>query len=364
MPRTISSSRPLIPSKARVDSISECEEYTKLLNVAWGVRVDGRRRKNEVISNPVSLSQSNIGDLNKGTYMVSHKSDGVRYLLFLFVRSTGSPAALMIDRANHMYEVDVIAPEEYFVHQTILEGELVWRRPDERAMIFAIFDAVRVKGVLLTHLPFSKRLQEVRRCVNFSCELSMLSDVDEISAKVTETDAIVLMPFDPPVLMEPKQFVSLEHASSIWKGRSEAKHHSDGLIVQNMDAPYQSGSAKHSIYKWKPDHTVDLKGGDASNLTTSDGVCAESAFRDQGWEMVVDASRIVGEQEDILEYHIDLKDAAKKIVRLFAMRMRPDKRAANSWYIVNATFHDAIHSISEDDLSNASPTLPKMVECQ
>ena len=66
----------------------------------------------------------------------------------------------MIDRGRNMYEVDVMAPEDVFLRHTILEGELVWKQPEDpsaRQMLFLVFDCILDKGMSMVGCPFSDR---------------------------------------------------------------------------------------------------------------------------------------------------------------------------------------------------------------
>ena len=115
-----------------------------------------------------------------------------------------------------MYEVEVVAQEEYFAEGTVLEGELVWRHPDEAAMLYLVFDAVLVRGERVTHLPFAERLAKAVQCVRWSEELAALPP-DDLEARVAETDSLALVQFDPPIAMRAKHFVAQEHAARVWR---------------------------------------------------------------------------------------------------------------------------------------------------
>ena len=353
---TLSSSRPLVPSKSAVDSAEERAEYASLLAEAWGVPKAGRRRlPRELTSNPVSLSKANLGVLREGGgYVVGHKSDGVRYALFLFLRpSDGTPAALMVDRAGSMYEVDVAAPEEYFARRTLFEGELVWRQPDERAMIFAVFDVLLKKGRRLAGRPFAERIREARVSTLLSAELSLLPSVEEVEMRCLETDTVVLLSFDPPILMEPKHFVDLRHAGTLWASRGECKHRTDGLIVHSASAAYKPGPAFGCVYKWKSEHTVDLKGV-FPDWTTADGGRAVDKVREMGFEAVLSPSRVqAATEDDIVEYHLSLPSPSSRRLHFFAMRSRPDKCFANSSGVLRSTLEDALSPVTADELARA-----------
>ena len=189
----------------------------------WGCK---RKGKSHPGCNPCSLSRKHLDVLARHRYLITNKSDGVRYALFLTTRApqadgSVSPIAIMVDRAFNMYEIEVLAPEDFFVKDTLLEGELVWQQPNEKNMIFLVFDAVQVKGVSYVNSAFEERLQVVRKCTCYSNDLQTLSE-DEMLKRIEEEDTIVMMHYDPPLNMRPKRFVELKHVVRLWEEQETA----------------------------------------------------------------------------------------------------------------------------------------------
>ena len=309
-----------------------------------GARAPGRRGAGGFPgSPPVSLGRKDLARLRAAPYLAALKSDGVRYVLMLTTRLDDAthPVALMIDRARSMYEVEVIAPEPYFVRGTVLEGELVWRQPDERDLLYLVFDAVRVEGEVLTARPFAERLARASRCVRLSEEIAADDDAEE---RAVEAHAVVLTHFAPRLTMRAKRFVDREHAARLWSERAEHEHRVDGLVLQARDAPYVVGSCVNgAAFKWKPHATVDLRGPEAAAL--------EGPLPDElaGRTVSVAPSRVVAtSDDDVLEYHVAVDDAR---VTLFAMRARTDKDAPNALHVVRATVEDVAASVGADDVA-------------
>ena len=336
-PPSLTLGRTLVPSHSVVDDEAERARFWKRLEAAWG-----KQRSGFPGANPVSLARATLASLRAAPHVVALKSDGVRYALFLTTRADGSPVALMVDRARHMHEVEVLASADYFYAETLLEGELVWRQPDGATLLFLVFDAVQIKGTSLLHYPFVERLEAARKCTAFSEEIAQSADAE---ARVAETDSIALVHYAPPILMRPKTFVDAAHAARVWSERADAAHRVDGLVLHRADAPYVHGTATGAVYKWKPEHTVDLA-GPAHALRGADGPLGE---RVGARKVVVQPSRIVVERdEDVAEYLIDVQE--EDVVRLFAMRTRPDKRAPNGLRVIAATVRDAEEAITPDEL--------------
>lgn len=342
----VTSSRPLVPSKSCVDDIAEKKIYEALLLKAWGIK--GKSDRSVIpTSNPVSLSRERLATIGKHPHLIGLKSDGVRYALFLTLRPglKDSPIALMIDRANNMYECEVVANEDYFTKGTILEGELVWRQPDETVLLFLIFDVVQCKGISYINVPFVERIKYVEQLTKMSEEISTINDADEMETRTCETDTIVLMSLNPPIIMRPKRFVSLNYTLQVWSDRGSCGHKVDGLVIHRSDAPYKKGTATDAIYKWKPTHTIDLA-GTLPNLHALEGPIGK---RICGIDVEFISSRVAqSSNAGVAEYL--LRKTGETSVSLFALRTRPDKKFANSMKVVESTIQDLFENIQPDEL--------------
>ena len=116
--------KPIVPSYSIIDTEWEKEFYWKKLMSLWGVR--GRKVDSATFfpcTNPKSISKKLEKKLGEREYTICLKSDGVRYALMLTTRPNEEEAgvAVMVDRSRTMYEVDVLASEEYFLNGTVLE---------------------------------------------------------------------------------------------------------------------------------------------------------------------------------------------------------------------------------------------------
>ena len=307
----------------------------------WNLRF----RKGFPGCNPKSICRESLGLLNKHNYMVTLKSDGVRYILYCTTRPNSTqdqplPVALMIDRSQNMYEVDVIAHEDFFLKGTILEGELVWKQPEEKTLMFLVFDCIRCKGEMFLQCSFEERFREVDRCVRFSAELSQLHDVEQ---RALETNNVVMMHYQPRIFMHTKIFVDLSNAQKLWERRSDVEHRVDGLIIQRTDSPYVIGTANDGeVLKWKQNSTVDLSG---PSLKASDGDI-KSTYFDRAITLMVSKIKATSD-DDVVEYVLNVTETT---IELFALRRRLDKKTANGIRVVEATILDAIENIQPHEL--------------
>ena len=338
--------RPLRPCKATISDPAERAALLGKLADAWGVRSRGHTGSMPC-SHPVSVSRSSLHKLPPDDCAVALKSDGVRYALFL-CQHNGGPLAVMVDRANAIYEIDVIAPEEVFEGGTILEGELVWKMPEQASMLFLVFDAPRIAGTLLTHLPFKERLQRVEELTRHSEDAALMNETADIEALVAEVGTVVVMTVDTLVVLRPKHFVEGRYAAAVWERRAESHHRVDGLIVQRLSTPYVLGSAFDSTFKWKATHTVDLRKAGES-LSTREGhvLCDWKTF--SGCRIVVLPSDVAVDDGTVAEFSVE--KVGPDTVQLQALRRRPDKDCPNSLGVVRATLTDSLDAVTPQQLA-------------
>ena len=248
--------------------------------------------------------------------------------------------ALMVDRSWSMYEVEVVANAEHFEKGTILEGELVWQELESKRLLYLIFDCVLLQGRSLIECAFEERIAAAISLTQLSHDMMSSADLHD---HVMETNSIVLIHFDPPILMRPKQFVNRCYCESLWSARDTTDHRVDGIILQRTDTAYMHGTAMDTILKWKEHSTIDLKGC-TSNLQTLNGALPSEFFKRA---VQVHSSSIVPTAKDIIEYLITVTD---QLIVLFPLRSRQDKTAPNSIKTVIATIQDVIDNISVQEL--------------
>jgi hypothetical protein len=333
-------SRSLVPSFSVVEHEDERNRYRQKLLAHWKARgtfFPG--------CNPVSVSRSGLEVLHQHNYLISLKSDGVRYVLFCTTRPDGSGAALLIDRAWNMYEIEVVAPEDFFLKETILEGELVWEQPKEERMVYLVFDGILIKGESLLLYPFEERLRRTQFVVRLSEELLHQENLEEAAL---EANAIVFTHYDPCIICRPKRFVGLKHASRLWSERSEADHRVDGVVACRCEDPYVKGSALGGcMFKWKEFATVDLQGNNKLRLSDAPLPATFEAL-----QIRLCASGVKATSHDVIAEYLITVDA--KFVNLFALRLRPDKSEANTLRVFELTVKDVIEQISIEELCPVS----------
>ena len=171
----------------------------------------------------------------------------------------------------------------------------------------------------------------------------------DVEARALETDTVVMVHYNPQLRMKAKHFVDIEHAQRLWSERGDAEHRVDGIILQDVNAPYCVGTASdHSCLKWKEHSSIDLQLDADGRLHAADGPVPPKL---EGRSISLLPSRVAAAVGAVVEYHVAVTDDR---VNLMAIRTRPDKRHANGLRVVAATVRDVVHSIRPEHLASVS----------
>ena len=340
---TLSVVKNILPSFSKITDAVEIEHYCGKLLCLWH---KSKKNKKTPFCNPISVSRSMLPDIKANPFFVTLKSDGIRYIMYCTTRPGSTyenplPVAIFIDRCKNMYEVDVVAVDDVFIKETIIEGELVWKQPEQQYLMYLAFDCIYLKGEHVGGYPFEKRLSILSGLLQLSEELAKCVDVE---SKVSENEQIVVAQYEPCVVIKMKTFVEKEHVENLWLERTNVAHRVDGIILQRKDLDYTSGTASNwSVLKWKDSMTIDLAGED---LCTCDRGKLPDAVHGRTFVLQDSKIKAFGE-DDVVEYLITAE--AKKI-NLFAIRRRNDKMTANTWRTVESTIQDAIDDVKISEL--------------
>ena len=184
--------------------------------------------------NPVSLMRRDLPRLRRYPYLVSRKLDGTRYLLIIGSNeNTGEGYAFLIDRAYHMYRIQVHTLQDSGITNddiqqgTLLDGELM----EDQG--FVIFDIVSDCGVDCKARPYTHRLDRLRALVP-ALEASANGTAVQLSVK-------------PCVPLH-----QVESLQSLPQGGA-----ADGIIFMPVQQKVLAGMHR-SMFKWKPHNTIDF----------------------------------------------------------------------------------------------------------
>lgn len=352
------------------DSLSDreaTEEAIREMKKMWGLSPSSPTRF--LGPNPVSIERKDLDSLHGSEYLVSLKSDGVRYMLLLTLFK-GEPVALMLDRSLRAFEVEVWGDVSFFEKGTLLDGELVYdySSPSGVSLVFLLFDAVCVEGKSCTHLSYTERLTCLNNVV---LPLSSGEEVDEesVEQKVLEEKRIVAMRNKGSLRLSVKKCRSMSEVGKLWEKRHESGNRNDGLILTRNDRPLSTGTCR-AIFKWKPDNTVDVRVSctkekmydDFSVFVNRDGqrVDITSSVSFGGKEFRVDfmrnglyacvlkdATAADRDVDDIFECNCRVEGGC---LTLFPIKRRIDKPSPNDIAIVFATVKNVVEGIGFEEL--------------
>lgn len=220
---------------------------------------------------PRSLNRKTIEAINPDEYVVSEKSDGVRYLLVLgtypkqfeLPRNVPREFAAFIDRRFQVYQTIVAANKHYF-KGTILDGELVWefeKHLKTPRQLFLAFDIVACDGKGVGHLHFIERYELIHKIIDIFPNDILLDPKawEHTATKLAKSDKIVSLGLGTEHCLQirPKAFGPMQDIETIMSNRKQLRHHSDGLIFMPKNLPVTAGSHP-AMFKWKEHNTIDF----------------------------------------------------------------------------------------------------------
>lgn len=335
---------PLVPSFSKLTKEEEKDVYWEKLINDWMLP---KHIKHFPGSHPVSLERKDLEFLkkNQDDFLVSLKSDGVRYILYMTLRpNTNTPVCFLIDRSRNMYEIEVWAPEEYY-NGTIIDGELLWNLNNENTTTFLAFDLVKFKGKMYTKQPYTRRLQTLNDIIFDDDTAHTLEEIEDI---IEEKDSMVSMNNLYNLKFKAKRFTSLNMLYVQWNDRHSTVYRHDGLIFTKNKDEYKHGSANYNTFKWKPCYSIDVVINNEEvyiNEHNTDGLLKLDCILDRKISII--KNKIVFNENDVLECDIKLKN---EVFELFPMRTRADKKYPNTLKTIISACTGLLDNVTIDEL--------------
>lgn len=223
--------------------------------------------KHNPVPNPVSLERKDLSLLAEpGGYVVAEKTDGVRYLMLLTCYPKaigGQPVALMINRKYDIYEIRVIAQENYF-QGSLFDGELVWEYTNgpynPPRQMYLIFDLIACRNTTYVQEPFIKRFSIINDVFDIPEKIDVAYNPGqwlEIAQKYARLKKIVCEGNQYCLMFRPKPFHHANQLDVLWRTRCQLRHKSDGLIFTPIQTPVLIGTHT-TLFKWKMHNTVEV----------------------------------------------------------------------------------------------------------
>jgi len=252
--------RNLRPSDDRVPMESDVNIVVHdVIRRYWGLKPDSAPYNPS--PNPVSITRCDLPKLRANEYVVTEKSDGIRYLLILCRHpQTQQNIAVMMDRACRKYAVGIVAEEIYF-DGSIFDGELVWNA--DGRLVYLIFDVVACRGRDVRQCPYNERSAVIRECFSDPGNYPVLEPSAQLSyaQDLAARGKIVAIDGCNFLCMQPKPCYQISYIDILWnkiQSRQFIGHANDGLILTPVREAV--GCRTHwSQFKWKPHHTIDLQ---------------------------------------------------------------------------------------------------------
>ena len=194
---------------------------------AWGSE-DPRRFPGP---QPVSIERRHFPLLKRQPYLACEKTDGVRHLL-----ASTDEGTFLVNRAFLIEKINVRVAKD-----TLLDGELVVTKEGKK--LFMVYDAVRVKGESVAHLPLNVRLDAARKVIKSIIKTANASLELRVKAMFDLTNFRSFPPLD-----------SFEYET-------------DGLVFTPVNEPIRTGTHE-TMFKWKPREriTIDFELRNGSEL--------------------------------------------------------------------------------------------------
>lgn len=304
--------------------------------------------------NPVSMERTNFTRIREEDFMISLKTDGIRYLLILTTKPNSiEPIALMIDRAFNMHEVEIWANEEFFYNGCLFDGELV--RNSNGNLEFVIFDIVLLKGQSCIEYTYRERLQIIHSHILL---VDQNTDDETIEKLVSEEDKLYARNNEHNMQLFPKKCVTKEHIKELWNNQEKCSHRNDGIILTLNSSHVHTGTSK-SVFKWKPSHSIDIKcyfkekWTFFANDNSSDNEINITKKIGKYNVNIDEESKLLKLLETKLSCVVEcLINISGNTLYLSPERERSDKKTANTLRTMEATIVNTQENISIDELFN------------
>ena len=346
-----------VPSDSPVDESDVAYYYQRMCSV-WGIEARDATRNPCPLAVP--LRESDLAERDSSGYMVTLKTDGVRYLLLLTTNKDDKPVAIMIGRDMAMYEVQVWGMYDMFSRGTLIDGELAWCAGEPPVMKFFAFDVMAVAGQSTVSLRLEERLTVLRDCLELSpthedwIRRYASNGDDDLLQFIVEESKVVCTPNNMYHLkLVPKHMIAAcEWGSARGKcswGETADATTSDGLMFTPTRLPVYIGTHR-TLLKWKPrsECTVDIEVREGQPYGRDDTSGASCILREIGGEAVRMAAP-AGTAVDNGVYECSIKHEGDAIV-LVPRKLRQDKTRGNSTETIRSVHACVVENVEEHQL--------------
>lgn len=185
-------------------------------------------------SNPCSLERADFPRLKQQPYFLAEKTDGVRFLL-VCCRLAGKNVCALVDRSMAAWLLPLQALPTAMFQGSVVDCEMAFNKAQKQWQLLA-FDAYVVSGIPVYHLPFSHRMEGLKRAT-----------------------AVYEYRTGDPLPIKIKSFIPATMFAAYYEHEALARQHFDvdGLILTPELSEAKVG--RHpDLFKLKTRHTVDF----------------------------------------------------------------------------------------------------------
>jgi hypothetical protein len=343
----------ILPSASELTGDERAHVYRSMCSM-WGL--EPRMPMRNPCALAVPLTHEVIASTDPSEYLVTPKTDGVRYLLVLTTNSDGLPIAVMIGRDMRMFEVELWAPDTFFQQGCLIDGELAWDSGSRGVgvLVYCAFDCMMMGGTRYRDKPLVDRMVALNGALLLSDTqrewvevFKMTDDADKLQF-IPEEGKIVATPNNSHMLrLRPKAMERLGTWASSITGTdrgawvSDERIETDGLVFTPMALPVYVNTHRR-LFKWKPVDlmTVDIEveSGRTMGVDDSGSVCQIDTLCGRNVSLASDEI-----DNGIFECSIALTPVS---ITLTPVRRRKDKHAPNSIKTIEATVEGKAHAVT------------------
>lgn len=274
---------------------------------------------------PLSIDNSHFDTIRLGEYVVSPKTDGVRFCMMITDAVDGFHTVSIYDRTlKRSFGVFIQHVPRAMYQGTLLDGELVMDRTTNR-WTFLIFDCIYLCSIPQFTKPYIERMRAVSRCLAMSYQES---PVDTLKLDVkTHT----------PLHMAPKSAAEIR----------DDRYAADGFVFMPVEKPIVFGHHPE-FFKLKTEHSVDFlyQGGYLMIYNSGTKRHVRAGVLDNGAGFIEGA---------ILECVLVKYDNRPGSRVWHALGQRHDKDKANTLFVMDKTLLNMRENLTYETIRSLKP---------
>lgn len=364
-----------------VDSLELSMEPILDSNTLWNIRRTCWECVNRAMANrndfpgtmPVAFSRRHFKVVQTNRYLISEKTDGVRYMLllvkgqgaFLIGRKFAIHALALRQADNTPTAAQALVDGLACDGPTLIDGEVV-RHASTKKLVYMVFDVLHWNGQPLADKKLLERLPKISDLVGFYRARTSSHPEETLPFSI-----IGKRFFDKSQLLQLRSLVHQVGHERYYADEDKKRHHlTDGFIFTPNDPYHPKGT--DNLFKWKyidllsVDFRVNLRSGDNARMFTCMGKgeeeveCRQVELNDEDRKAV---ERIMTRRKKAFPPNLQEKDEWLKRDKLILEvaydpqiglwrfhTERPDKERANHVTVLFDTMEAIAENVTVEEL--------------